>query len=53
MAETESIKKVAQHDFELARANDFLQEDIALKAFFLLTANEYDQISAHSLGVSL
>jgi len=32
---------------------DFLEEDIALEAFGLLTANNYDYFAAHALGVSL
>ena len=43
----------AQHCFELAKSIDFLEEDIALEAFELLTANNYDCIEAHALGVSL
>ena len=53
MPEIESFQNSAEHYFELARANDFLEGDIALEAFELLTANDHDQISAHALGVSL
>lgn len=53
MPEIESFQNSAEHYFELAKANDFLEEDIALQAFELLTANNYDFILARALGVSL
>ena len=53
MPEIENFQDSAQHCFELAKASDFLEEDIALEAFELLTANNYDRMSAHALGVSL
>jgi hypothetical protein len=53
MPEIESFQNSAEYYFEIARASDFLEENIALEAFYLLTANEYDRMSAHALGVSL
>ena len=53
MPEIVSFQNSAEHYFELARSSDFLEEDIALEAFELLTANDHDRISAHALGVSL
>ena len=59
MPDVENFYKSAQHCFEVAKSSgflkpsDFLHEDIALEAFELLTANEYDCVLAHGLGVSL
>ena len=53
MPEIENLQDSAQHCFELAKSSDFLEDDIALEAFELLTANDYDGITAHALGVSL
>ena len=53
MPEIENFQDSVQHCFELAKASDVLKEDIALEAFELLTANQYDGILAHALGVSL
>jgi hypothetical protein len=53
MHEIENLQDSAEHCFELAKASDFLEEGIALEAFELLTANNYDCILAHALGVSL
>lgn len=53
MPEIESFQISAKHYLELARFNNFLQEDIALEAFELLTANDYDRMLAYALGVSL
>ena len=53
MPEIANFQNFVGRYFELARANDFLEEDIALEAFELLTANDYDRVSAHALGVSL
>ena len=53
MPEIESFQESVQHCFEVARVTDFVEEDIALKAFELLTANNYDHFAAHALGVSL
>jgi hypothetical protein len=53
MPEVENIQESAQHSFELAKSRDVLEDDIALEAFELLTANNYDGITAHALGVSL
>ena len=53
MPEIESFQESAQHCFEVAKLTDFLEEDIALEAFELLTANQYDPFAAHALGVSL
>ena len=49
----ESFQESVQHCFEVAKLTDLLQEDIALEAFGLLTANNYDYFAAHALGVSL
>jgi hypothetical protein len=49
----ENFQDSAQHYFVLAKSTDFLEEDIALQAFELLTANSYDSIEAHALGVRL
>jgi hypothetical protein len=53
MPETESFQESVQHCFEIAKLSDLLEEDIALEAFELLTANNHDGILAHALGVSL
>lgn len=53
MPEIENFRDSVQHCFELAASSDLLEEDIALEAFELLTANQYDCILAHALGVSL
>ena len=53
MPEIESVLDSVQHCFELAASSGLLEEDIALAAFELLTANNYDGIEAHALGVSL
>ena len=53
MPEIESFQESVRHCFEVAKLTDFLEEDIALEAFELLTANPYDGIFAHALGVSL
>ena len=37
-----NFQNFAEHYFELARSNDFLQRDIALEAFEVLTANDHD-----------
>lgn len=55
----ENFYQSAQHCFEVAKSSgflkpsDFLEQDIALEAFELLTTSSFDQISAHALGVSL
>ena len=53
MPEIENFHELAQHCFEVAKWSDFLKEDMALQAFESLTANNYDGILAHALGVSL
>jgi hypothetical protein len=53
MAEIKNFQNSAEHCFELAESSDFLEEDIALQAFELLTANNHDGILAHAMGVSL
>jgi len=53
MPEIENFQDSAEHCFELARRADFLEEEIALEAFELLTANKYERILAHALGVRL
>ena len=53
MPGTENFQDSAQHCFELASSSNLLEEDVALEAFELLTANEYDCVLAHGLGVSL
>ena len=53
MHEIENLQDSAEHCFELASAQNFLEEDVALQAFEMLTANEYDGVLAHGLGVSL
>ena len=53
MHEIENLQGSAEHCFELASAQNFLEEDVALEAFELLTANEYDGVLAHGFGVSL
>ncbi len=53
MPEIENLKSSTERCFELASSSNFLEEDVALEAFELLTANNYDRISAHALGVSL
>jgi hypothetical protein len=53
MPEIENFQDSAQHCFELVKSRDVLEDDVALEAFELLTANEYDCVLAHGLGVSL
>jgi hypothetical protein len=53
MHEIENLKNSAERCFELAISSNFLEEDVALEAFELLTANQYDCVLAHGLGVSL
>jgi hypothetical protein len=53
MPEINNFQDSVQHCFQLAKSSDFLEEDIALEAFELLTTNNYDSILAHALGVSL
>lgn len=53
MPEVENVQEPVQHCFEIAKASVFLEEDIALEAFDLLTANNYDRFAAHALGVRL
>ena len=53
MPEIENFQDSAGRCLELAKRAGFLEEDIALEAFELLTANNYDLILAHALGVSL
>jgi CMP-N-acetylneuraminic acid synthetase len=53
MPETENLKNSAERCFELASSSNLLEEDVALEAFELLTANHYDCVLAHGLGVSL
>ena len=53
MPEIENLKDSAERCFELASSSNLLEEDVALEAFELLTANDYDGILAHALGVSL
>jgi hypothetical protein len=53
MSEIEHFQEAAHYCFEVAKAMGLLEEDTALEAFDLLTANDYDRMSAHALGVSL
>jgi len=53
MPEIENLTNSAERCFELASSSNSLEEDVALEAFELLTANEYDCVLAHGLGVSL
>jgi hypothetical protein len=53
MPEIENFQDSVQHCFDLAGSSDFLEEDVVLEAFEFLTANNYDGILAHGLGVSL
>jgi hypothetical protein len=53
MPEVEKLKSSAERCFELASSSNFLKEDLVLEAFELLTANEYDCVLAHGLGVRL
>ncbi len=53
MPEIENLTNSAERCFELASSSNLLEEDIALEAFKMLTANEYDGVLAHGLGVSL
>jgi len=53
MPEMENLQDLAERCFELASSSNFLEKDVALEAFELLTANEYDCVLAHGLGVSL
>ena len=53
MPEIENFQDSAGHCFEVASSSNLLEEDVALEAFELLTANQYDCVLAHGLGVSL
>ena len=53
MPEIKNLRDTAEHCFEVASSSNLLDEDIALEAFELLTANIHDCIAAHALGVSL
>ena len=53
MPEIENLKNSVERCFELASSSNSLEEDVALEAFEFLTANNYDGILAHALGVSL
>lgn len=59
MPAVENFYESAQRCFEVAKSSsflkpsDFLEGDIALEAFQLLTANSCDPILAHALGISL
>ena len=53
MPEIVDLKNSAERCFELASSSNFLEQDVALEAFGLLTANEFDCVLAHGLGVSL
>lgn len=53
MPEIENFQDSAEHCFEVASSSNLLEEEIALEAFELLTANRYDSVLAHGLSVSL
>ena len=54
MPEIENLQDSAQPCFDVATwSSDLLEDDVALEAFELLTANDYDFFAAHALGVSL
>jgi len=53
MPEIENFQDSVQHCFEVAMRSYLLEEDVALEAFQMLTANEYDGVLAHGFGVSL
>lgn len=53
MNKVENFQESAQHCFEIAGSQNLLEEDVALEAFELLTANQYDYLLAHGPGVSL
>jgi CMP-N-acetylneuraminic acid synthetase len=53
MPEIENFQDSAERCFKLASASNLLEGDVAVEAFELLTANQYDCVSAHGLGVSL
>jgi hypothetical protein len=53
MHDIENLQDSAEHCFEVAGSQNFLEEDVALEAFDLLTANGCDCVLAHGLGVSL
>ena len=53
MPDVEDFQDSAQNCFEVAKRIDLLEEDIAVEAFELLIANNYDRMSAHALGVRL
>jgi len=53
MPEIENFHDIPEDCLELDDSSGFQEEDIALEAFGLLTANNYDGILAHALGVSL
>jgi hypothetical protein len=53
MPEIENFRDSAEHCFEVASSSNLLEEDVAVEAFELLTANNYDGILAHALGVKL
>ena len=53
MRQIENFRESPEPCFEVASSQNLLEEDVALEAFELLTANQYDYVSAHGLGVSL
>jgi len=54
MPEIENLQDSAQRCFDVGTCStDLPEDDAALEAFELLTANNYDSFAAHALGVSL
>jgi hypothetical protein len=53
MPDIEDFQEYSEYCFEVANRIGLVEEDIALQAFELLTANAYDSVCAHALGVSL
>lgn len=53
MPEVKNSRETIEYRCEVASSSNFIEEDIVLEAFEQLTANQYDCVLAHGLGVSL
>ena len=53
MPDIEDFQEYSEYCFEVANRIALVEEDITLEAFELLTANPYERVCAHALGVSL
>jgi hypothetical protein len=53
MPDVEDFQAYSEYCFEVTNRIGLVENDAALEAFELLTANPYDSVCAHALGVSL